>query len=80
MSGNGEVKYPKWQCEFQEAVVELNRENLFAKIEKFETAIFLRLQELAFSSDHHSEREAIADATKTIVLLKKDKLSNPAWN
>ena len=42
----GELKYPKWQAEFQEAVLELNREQLFEKIQKFETAIFVRFQSL----------------------------------
>jgi hypothetical protein len=74
---DGELKYPKWQSQFQEAVLELNREKLFEKIQKFETAIFVRLQELSSSSDHHSEREAIADAASTIAALKKDKLQRP---
>ena len=70
----------KRQAEFQEAVLELNREKLFEKIQKFETAIFVRLQELASDSDHHSERQAIQDAVSTIRVLKKDKLSHPDWN
>ena len=79
---DGEMKYPKWQSEFQEAVIELDREKLLEKIEKFETAIFVRLQELAAYSDHHSERQAIDDAASTIRVLKKDKLSlsHPDWN
>ena len=69
-----ELKYPRWEREFQEAVVELNREKLVEKIQKLETAIFVRLQELASDSDHHSERQAIQDAVSTIRVLKKEKL------
>jgi hypothetical protein len=71
---DGELKY-KWQSEFQEAVVEHDRKKLFEKIQKFETAVFVRLQELASSSDHHGERQAITDAASSIAALKKNKLS-----
>ena len=70
---DAELKYPKWEREFQEAVLELNREELMDKIEKLETAIFVRLQELQSDSDHHSERQAIDDALATIRVLKKEK-------
>jgi len=70
---DGELKYLKWEREFQEAVLERDREKLFEKIQQLETAIFVRLQELASDSDHHSERQAIADAVSTIRELKKDK-------
>jgi hypothetical protein len=76
---DAELKYPKWEREFQEAVLELNREKLVEKIQDFETAIFVRLQELKFDSDHHSERQAIDDALATIRALKKDQLSHPGW-
>ena len=72
---DGELKYPKWQGEFQESMVELDREKLCEKMKKFENAVFVRLKELASSSDHRNEREAIADAASTLRLLKKDKLS-----
>ena len=70
-----ELKYPKWERQFQEVVLELNGEKLVAKIQTLETAIFVRLQELKSDSDHHTERQAIADALSTIRVLKKDKLS-----
>lgn len=73
------MKYPKWQAEFQDAVIELDREALFEKIRKLETAIFVRLQELAPSNDHHEERQAINDALSTVRVLKKEKLSYPDW-
>jgi hypothetical protein len=42
---DSELKYPKWEREFQEAVLERDREKLFEKIQQLETAIFVRLQE-----------------------------------
>jgi len=77
---DGELKYPKWQAEFQEAVIELDREKLFGKIQKFEVAVFTRLQELASDSDHHDERQAIDDAASTLREVKKHKLSHPDRN
>ena len=74
---DGELKYPKWQGEFQEAIIELDREKLLEKIQKFKTAIFVRFQELASSNDHHDERQAIHDALSTIRALKKETLSHP---
>ena len=68
-----ELKYPKWERQFQEVVLELNHEKLTDKIQKLETAIFIRLQELQFDSDQHSERQAIDDALATIRVLKKEK-------
>jgi len=76
---NTELKYPKWEHQFQEVVLELNGEKLVAKIQTLETAIFVRLQELKSDSDHHSERQAIADALATIRVLKKNKVSRPDW-
>ena len=73
---NEELKYPKWQAEFQEAVVELNREKLSDKIQKFETAVSVRLQELASSADHHDERQAIDDALATVRVLKKESMAH----
>ena len=75
--GDGKLKYPKWQREFQEAILEFNQDKLSEKAQRFENAVSVRLQELASDSDHHDEREAIADATTTISVLKKYKLSEP---
>lgn len=73
---NEPLKYPKWQAEFQEVVIELDREKLFAKIQKFETAVFVRLQELARSSNHYEERQATDDALATVRVLK---VAHPDW-
>ena len=76
---NEQLKYPKWQSEFEEAIVEFDSEKLVEKIKQFELAIFVRLQELASDSDHHGERQAIADALATLREVKRDKLSYPDW-
>jgi len=68
-----ELKYPKWEREFQETILEFDQDKLPEKAQRFETAVSVRLQELASDSDHHDEREAIADATTTICVLKKYK-------
>lgn len=73
---DGDLKYPKWEPEFHEAVLEFDRTKLDEKIQKFETAVFARLQELSSDSDRHDERQAITDAASTIVALKKDKSSH----
>jgi hypothetical protein len=74
------LKYPKWQTSLQDAILEFDRERLVEKIQKVETAAFERLQELSSDSDHHGERQAIADAFSTLRVLKKDKLCYPDWN
>ena len=73
------MKYSKWQPEFEEALIELDSERLAEKIKRFELAVFVRLQELACNSDHHDERQAIADALLTLREMKRDKLSYPDW-
>ena len=74
---DGELKYPKWEREFQDTILEFDQDKLPEKAQRFENAVLVRLQELASDSDHHDEREAIADATTTISVLKKYKLPEP---
>ena len=76
---DGEIKYPRWQKQFQEAITERDREALIEKIQQFEAAVFVRLQELSVDSDHHDERQAIADASSTLRAVKTDKLKYPDW-
>ena len=73
---DGELKYPKWEREFQDTILEFDQDKLPEKAQRFEHAVSIRLQELAFDSDHHDEREAIADATTTISVLKKYKFDS----
>jgi hypothetical protein len=74
-----ELKYPTWQAPLQEAILEFDPEKLPPKVQKVEAVVFKRLQELSSDSDHHGERQAIADAFSILRVLKKEKLSYPDW-
>jgi hypothetical protein len=76
---DGELKYPKWQAPLQEAILEFDREKLREKLEKVETSILERRQELHLGADGHSEREAINDALSTLRVIKRDRLAYPDW-
>jgi predicted DNA-binding protein (UPF0278 family) len=73
------ILYPEWQDEFQAAILELDREKLEERVMAAETAIFKRLQAIAQSSDHSSEREAIEDALSSLRALKRKELRFPDW-
>ena len=74
-----ELRFPKWQQPYQDALLELDVENLNQRILDAETAIFLRLQELTPNSDHHEERSALDDAISGLRVLKTKKLGFPDW-
>jgi hypothetical protein len=76
---DGELKYPKWQTPLQEAILEFDREKLREKLQKVETSILERLQELQHGPDGHSEREAINDALSVLRIIKRDRLAYPDW-
>ena len=69
---DGVIKYPDWQKSLQEAVVEVDKDKLKSRVGTAETAIFNRLQALSCSSDHATERQAIADALALIRVLKRE--------
>ena len=73
------MRYPEWQGPFREALLEIDREELQTKMMKAEEAIFVRLQQLAGSSDSEAERQAIADAISALRVLKTEKLNYPDW-
>jgi hypothetical protein len=74
-----ELKYPQWQAQVQEAILEFDREKLREKLERVETSILERLRELQFGPDGHDEREAIDDALSTLRIIKTDRLAYPDW-
>ncbi len=47
---------------------------LFKLVEVAEAAALTRLSSLEDSSDHHAEREALAEALAHLLLVKKDRL------
>jgi hypothetical protein len=74
------VRFPRWQPEFEAALLETDSEQLPQRMEAAEEAIFFRLQELVNTSDSHAERHAISDAVRTLRILQTERLHYPAWN
>jgi hypothetical protein len=74
-----ELKFPEWQAPLQEVILEFDREKLPEKIQKVETLIFERLQQLRQESDGRNEREAINNALSILRVIKRDKLGFPDW-
>jgi hypothetical protein len=74
------VRFPRWQPEFEAALLETDLEQLPRRMEAAEAAIFLRLQELVNTSDSHPERQAISDAVRTLRILQTERLHYPDWN
>ena len=68
-----------WQRVIQEALVEVDPERLRTKISEAESAIFDRLQRLGHESEQSEERDALRDASNTLLTLKKEVLKFPDW-
>ena len=49
------TQYPEWQTPYQEALLELDKKKLEAKIHLAEWKIFQRLQTISADSDHQGE-------------------------
>jgi hypothetical protein len=67
-----------WQKTLQEALAENDPAKLRLKLEATETAIFLRVQELAQSPDGHEESEAIRRACREIAKMQTERLKWPS--
>jgi hypothetical protein len=72
-----EFQYPSWQKPLQEAIDERDLQKLPEKLSAAESAIFVRMQELAASSDGHRESEAIRLACKEILKIQTQRLKWP---
>jgi hypothetical protein len=72
--------YAEWQTSYRDALLEVNKQKLEAKIQLAEWKIFQRLQTISADSDDHGERSAIADALNALRVLKRDTLNYPDWN
>jgi hypothetical protein len=73
---------PDWRTEIQAALKEANTSRLLERVHTAETAIFLRLQELADAPEaiaRQTERREIAKALDTLMVLKREKLGFPDW-
>ena len=75
------IKYPSWQSTIEAASGETNPKKLLERVHAAEVAIFNRLLELAQQSERaqQAERQAIAEACKTLRELKRDRLGFPDW-
>jgi hypothetical protein len=63
---------PDWPTRlYASAVVELDHKGLIERVEATEAAIHGRLRDLQYDSDHHEERQLIADAQHTLALLRR---------
>jgi hypothetical protein len=81
-SSPSDLRYPAWQREYEASLREPDPKKLLERAHAVEAAIFSRLQELAQTSestDHKAEEHAIAEALRTLRVLKRDKLQFPDW-
>ena len=69
------ILYPKWQNEYQVALLELDRKKLLERVTAAETAIFNRIQ--AISPEHIAERQAIEDALANLRIIRRENLGLP---
>ena len=67
-------QFPAWQREYEAVLHEKDTARLFKCVEVAEAAVLLRLEGIKKDSDHHAERDAIADALNQLELLKKTRL------
>jgi hypothetical protein len=72
-----EFQYPSWQKPLQDAIDEPDLKKLPEKLSAAESAIFLRMQELAASSDGDSESEAIRLACRELLKIQTQRLKWP---
>ena len=72
-----EYQYPDWQPIVQSVLTELNEEELRKKVLDAEETLVKRLEEIHGLICHNEERRAIEDASRTLFLLKEQKLKDP---
>ena len=73
------ILYPEWQNEYQNALLEVDRQKLSERVTAAEAAIYKRLQAISQSPDHQAERQAIEDAQAGLRVLMQEKLDFPDW-
>jgi len=72
-----ELKYPEWQTPLQELVLEFDSTKLLEKVQKVDSLIFERLQQLRQGNDGHIETQAVNDALALLRIIKRDELGFP---
>jgi hypothetical protein len=73
------LRYPEWQLEYQDVLLETDPKKLARRVADAEAAIFKRLQQLCESRDGRAERRAIQDAAHALGAIKRDSLGFPDW-
>jgi hypothetical protein len=61
----------RWYQLYAAALVELDPNNLIERVEATEAAIHGRLRDLQYDSDHHEERQLMADAQHSLAVLRR---------
>lgn len=74
---NEELKYPEWQRPLQEVILEFDRTKLPEKLQKVETLIFDRAQQLRQTNHGQIETQALDDALVVLRVIKREKLDFP---
>jgi hypothetical protein len=73
---NSDGLKPLWQRLYEQAA-ETDREKLTDLINRIEGAMIARAQEIAHSPNHWEERNAIAQASENLLIIKTEKLKWP---
>jgi hypothetical protein len=66
-----EAESQPWYQLYAAAVVELDPNQLIERLNATEAAIHGRLRDLQYDSDHHEERQLMADAQHTVAFLRR---------
>jgi hypothetical protein len=76
-----EGKSQPWYRLYASAVIELDPKQFIERVDASEAAIHGRLRDLQYDSDHHEERQLMADAQHTLALLRRLSLNDAAlWH
>ena len=76
MPNSGGLK-PLWLQLYEQAADETDREELTDLINQIEGAMIARVEEIAHSPNHSEERNAIAQASENLLIIKTEKLKWP---
>ena len=66
-----EAESQRWYQLYASALVELDPNHLIERVETTEAAIHRRLRDLQYDSDHHEERQLLADAQHSLAVLRR---------
>ena len=66
-----EGKSQPWFELYSAAVLEVEPDRLIERVDAAESAIHGRLRDLQYDSDHHEERQLMADAQHSLAVLRR---------